>query len=45
MDTESRENEALGPRLAWKPAVAPSRQALAGRYGQLAPGRSRPTCP
>jgi len=37
MDTETRENAALGPRLAWKPARAPGRESLQGRYGALVP--------
>ena len=37
MDTETRETAALGKRLDWKPAAAPGRQSLAGRYGQVVP--------
>ena len=37
MDTETRETGALGKRLDWKPAAAPGRQSLDGRYGQVVP--------
>ena len=37
MDTELRETEALGKRLDWKPAAAPGRQRLAGRYAEVVP--------
>ena len=37
MHTEERENEALGPRLAWSPARLPSREILSGRYARLEP--------
>src|SRR5262249_42566059 len=37
MDTETREQKALGPRLVFSPARPPERQALVGRYGQVVP--------
>jgi len=37
MDTETRENAALGPRLSWRPARAPAPEALQGRYGRVVP--------
>jgi RimJ/RimL family protein N-acetyltransferase len=37
MDTETRENAALGPRLSWTPAQAPTRATLQGRYGRVVP--------
>src|SRR6516164_5188668 len=37
MDTETREEAALGPRLNWKPARPPVREALQGRYGRVVP--------
>jgi RimJ/RimL family protein N-acetyltransferase len=37
MDTEEREEQALGPRLAWTPARPPVREALTGRYGAVVP--------
>ena len=33
MDTETRETEAWADASTWKPAAAPGRQSLAGRYG------------
>ena len=37
MDTETREEAALGPRLNWKPARPPVRESLDGRYGRVVP--------
>ncbi|HZT21106.1 MAG TPA: GNAT family protein [Dongiaceae bacterium] len=37
MDIERMEDEALGPRLAWKPAIPPAREALTGRYVRVEP--------
>ena len=37
MDTETREEAALGPRLSWKPARVPARESLEGRYGRVVP--------
>jgi RimJ/RimL family protein N-acetyltransferase len=37
MDTETREDAALGPRLSWRTARAPARETLQGRYGQVVP--------
>jgi len=37
MDTETRETQALGPRIAWQPAQPPRRESLVGRYGRVVP--------
>ncbi len=39
--TEARETAALGTRIAWTPARAPGREALAGRYVRLEPVDAR----